>query len=152
MNSESSSGKTSRQRLLSLLSKSNGESVKQAWESLGVVPEYSFLKRPEVGMVMVKAQAGGNGTNFNMGEMTVTRTVLQLSGNQVGYGYIAGRDKDKSLTVALIDALYQLCEWQDVIEEKIMKPLERALQSAQTKHKQRVDRTKVNFFTMVRGE
>jgi len=141
-----------RKALLATLANTESQALVSAWRALEIEPEYTLLKQPEIGMVMVKAKTGGNGSPFNMGEMTVTRTVLQLHSHEMGYGYTAGRDKDKSLTIALIDACYQVEGWQEQIEEKLVQPLRKDLQQARSQHQETVDRTKVNFFTMVRGE
>lgn len=143
---------SARQTLLSLLSKSQRSDIQEAWESTDLRPAYTLLKQPEIGMVMVKAKAGGDGSPFNMGEMTVTRTVLQLTSNELGYGYTAGRDKQKSLTIALVDACYQVDAWKDQIEQKLLKPLQALIRANEAQHKEKVDSTKVNFFTMMRGE
>ena len=54
-----------------------------------------WLRRPETGLMMVEARAGGNGERFNLGEMTVTRCALRLSNapvhRHVGIAYIVGR-------------------------------------------------------------
>lgn len=141
-----------RQQLLAVLSKCSSKDIKALWQPLNLTPNYQLLKSPEIGMVMVKAKTGGNGSPFNMGEMTVTRTVLRLDSNQMGYGYIAGRDKDKSLLIAMIDACYQVADWQSEINQKVLEPLQAQHNQAYQAHAQQVEKTKVNFFTMVRGE
>lgn len=141
-----------RKTLLSVLSRSSAEDIEQRWNNLDLQPQFTLLKPPEIGMVMVKARTGGNGSAFNMGEMTVTRTVLQLASNELGYGYTAGRDKEKSLHIALIDACYQCDAWRDRIHTDLLQPLSEQLQVVEQQHTEQVDRTKVNFFTMVRGE
>lgn len=103
-------------------------------------------------MVMVKAKIGGEGAAFNMGEMTATRTVIQLDSGEMGYGYTAGRDKDKAITIAVIDACYQNPLWTSLIETKLLQPLRVIKAEECAKHREKVDSTKVNFFTMVRGE
>jgi alpha-D-ribose 1-methylphosphonate 5-triphosphate synthase subunit PhnG len=141
-----------RQQLLAVLSKCSSKDIKALWQPLNLTPNYQLLKSPEIGMVMVKAKTGGNGSPFNMGEMTVTRTVLRLDSNQMGYGYIAGRDKEKSLLIAMIDACYQVADWQSEINQKVLEPLQAQHNQAYRAHAQQVEKTKVNFFTMVRGE
>ena len=141
-----------RKTLLSVLSKSNQSDIQEAWDSVGLSPEYTLLKQPEIGMVMVKAKTGGDGAPFNMGEMTVTRTILQLASHELGYGYTAGRDKQKSLTIALADACYQVDAWKALIDQELLAPLQETLRQKESQHQEKVDGTKVNFFTMVRGE
>lgn len=147
---------TQRQSLLSVLSKSDYEDISAYWQPLGINPDYYCLKKPETGMVMVRARAGGDGQKFNMGEMTVTRTVVQLNnhqqGKQLGFGYTAGRHPQKSELIAVIDACYQDAQYAQRIQEAVIDPLGEKLLAKEQQHQQQVDSTKVNFFTMVRGE
>ena len=50
-----------------------------------------WLRRPEIGPVMVRGRTGATGLAFNMGEMTVTRCSLRLQGGVVGHGFVQGR-------------------------------------------------------------
>lgn len=143
---------TQRQSLLAVLSKSAYEDIHNSWQLLGINPGYHCLKEPEIGMVMVKGKAGGNGQPFNLGEMTVTRTVVQLDTQQLGFGYTAGRDKEKSKLVAIIDACFQLPEYISLIEKKLINPLSEKLKHKHQQLDENVEATKVNFFTMVRGQ
>lgn len=140
-----------RQQLLSVLSRSSLKSIQEHWSQLSIKPEYQQLKAPESGMVMVKAKAGGTGQDFNMGEMTVTRTVIQLNSGEVGYGYTQGRDKQKSKLIALIDACHQLAEYTEKITHHLMQPLEAKLDENYQKVQEKTNSSKVDFFTMVRG-
>lgn len=153
-----------RQLLLSVLSKSAFNDIDNFWQTLSITPSYTLLKTPEVGMTMVRAKTGGAGQEFNMGEMTVTRTVIRLDSIEscsesektqagiIGFGYTAGRETKKSELIAVIDACFQLSAYAELIEEKILQPLSEQLQEKETLQSEKVDSTKVNFFTMVRGE
>jgi alpha-D-ribose 1-methylphosphonate 5-triphosphate synthase subunit PhnG len=152
-----------RQKLLSLLSVSSLNDIQKYWQPLSITPSYQQLKAPEVGMTMVRAKTGGTGQVFNMGEMTVTRTVIRLhksvdidSDNHqcdiIGFGYTSGRNKKKSEIIAVIDACFQLPEYQLIIQDKLVQPLVFLQQQIQQKQDEKVEATKVNFFTMVRGE
>ncbi len=141
-----------RQEQLALLAKSPYEKIVDLWSSLNINVQYHCLKKPETGMVMVKAQAGGDGQPFNMGEMTVTRTVVQLENEQLGFGYCSGRDHKKSELVAVIDALLQTEDYGQLLQEKVIDPLFEEMESKNRQYKEKTDNTKVNFFTMVRGD
>ena len=39
---------------------------------------YTFLRRPEAGLVMLEDRAGNSGQRFNLGEMLITRYVVRL--------------------------------------------------------------------------
>jgi alpha-D-ribose 1-methylphosphonate 5-triphosphate synthase subunit PhnG len=85
--------KQQRQKNLSILAKAPIDDMVKYWKSINVDETFKFLKKPEIGMAMVRAQAGSGGENFNMGEMTMTRCVIRLDSDEIGYGYVAGRCK-----------------------------------------------------------
>lgn len=112
---------------------------------------YDVLRAPEVGMAMVKGQTAGEGQVFNLGEVTVTRCVVRLTGGEVGYGYVVGRSKVQARLVALADAYLQGPE-HDYWAKTVLTPLSQAQQQKNQQQQQQVAATKVDFFTLVRGE
>jgi alpha-D-ribose 1-methylphosphonate 5-triphosphate synthase subunit PhnG len=68
---------------MSLLAKAPGailaETVDQYTRRHGSLPSYVWLRRPEIGLAMVRARTGGTGQQFNLGEMSVTRCALRLT-------------------------------------------------------------------------
>ena len=79
---------TARQAWMAILAKSSVADLEQQFETLERLPEYTFLRQPEVGLTMIRGRAGGTGDAFNLGEMTVTRCVIKIDDKQ-GYGIIA---------------------------------------------------------------
>jgi alpha-D-ribose 1-methylphosphonate 5-triphosphate synthase subunit PhnG len=79
----------------------------EAWAVRQPQRAVSWLRRPETGLVMVRARAGGTGEQFNLGEMTVTRCALKLEGAGCGVAYVQGRSARKAEIAALADALLQ---------------------------------------------
>ena len=79
---------TRRQRWLSLLAKSPSERLEALWAEVGAVPRYTLLRRPEIGLVMVKGRISGTGAPFGAGEMTVTRAAVRLESGEIGFGYV----------------------------------------------------------------
>lgn len=140
-----------RKEFMGVLAKSSSHAVAQACEALPSVPEFDWLRRPEVGGVMVRGRMGGTGAPFNMGEMTVTRCTLKLATGQVGHSYVQGRDKTHAKQAALIDALMQTDQAAQ-IDQNVIAPLRAALQKTKAHTQARADQTKVDFFTVVRGE
>ena len=65
--------------------------------------EHRFIRPAQVGMVMVRGRMGGSGAPFNLGEMTVTRCVVQLADGRSGHSYVAGRSKRHAELAALAD-------------------------------------------------
>lgn len=115
------------------------------------LPPHDWLRAPEVGAVMVRGRTGATGAPFNLGEMTVTRCALRLADGTVGHGYVQGRDKAHATRAALIDALMQGDE-AGRIEAEVLTPLRAEEQSRRLARAEKAAATKVEFFTMVRGE
>jgi alpha-D-ribose 1-methylphosphonate 5-triphosphate synthase subunit PhnG len=101
---------------------------------------------------MLRGRIGGGGSPFNLGEATVTRASVQTEAGAVGHFMTLGRDKEKARIGALIDALSQHPEHEAVIERAIIAPLRDRLKEADDHKRAEVAATKVEFFTMVRGE
>lgn len=109
------------------------------------------LRPPEIGAVMVRGRVGATGAPFNLGEMTVTRCSLRLETGEVGHGYVQGRSKAAAKAVALVDALLQTAAAPE-LRQKILSPLEQEAEKHRTTRAAKAAATKVEFFTMARGE
>ena len=140
-----------RKAWLSLLARSAPADVARLWEAAGLAPAHDVLRAPEIGAVMVRGRAGAVGAPFNLGEMTVTRTTVALTGGIVGHGYVQGRDKAHATHAALIDALMQT-DAAAGIESAILAPLRDAANTRRDARAKRAAATKVDFFTVARGE
>ncbi len=103
-------------------------------------------------MAMVRALAGGTGQRFNMGEMTVTRCAVRLDNGTVGHAYVAGRNLRHAELAAVLDAMLQDDSRRTEIEEAVIGPLAAAQQAERATAARKAAATKVDFFTMVRGE
>ncbi|MGJ8546221.1 MAG: phosphonate C-P lyase system protein PhnG [Sulfitobacter sp.] len=142
---------TQRKAWMSLLAKSPAAALARHWNAFGAAPAHSILRAPEIGGVMVRGRAGATGAEFNLGEMTVTRCSVRLEDGTVGHGYVQGRSKDHALQSALTDALMQTANAPRV-ERDILAPLRAEADAAATRRRAKSAATKVDFFTMVRGE
>ena len=116
------------------------------------LPAYETLREAESGLVMVRGRVGGDGAPFNLGEATVSRAAIRLATGEVGFGYALGRDSEKALMIALCDALVQSSELAEVVEDRVIAPLRAALTADRQQQAARTAATKVDFYTMVRGE
>jgi len=123
----------------------------EVWLKADVAPEFEWLRAPEIGTVMVRGAMGGTGGAFNLGEMTVTRCALRLSNGVVGHAYIAGRDRKKAEIAALCDALMQTDD-AATVQAEILNPVTESLQAKRASKAEKAAATKVDFFTLVRGE
>jgi alpha-D-ribose 1-methylphosphonate 5-triphosphate synthase subunit PhnG len=139
-----------RQEALGVLASAEMKDLNGAWETWENRPDVQMIRGPETGLIMLRGRTGGGGAPFNMGEATVSRASVRIATGEIGHGYCLGRDEEKARLIAVIDALFQ--REPDNIEFAILRPLR---DIAFARDKQRQDETaatKVEFFTMVRGE
>ncbi len=137
---------------MAILARASGERLKALWDDAGIAVEHEMVRGPETGLVTVRGRIGGGGSPFNVGEATVTRSTVRLSGGAVGHSYALGRDKEKSRISALIDALWQDDALQLKLAELIITPLAKGLETHDAQNCAQTAATRVDFFTMVRGE
>jgi alpha-D-ribose 1-methylphosphonate 5-triphosphate synthase subunit PhnG len=116
-----------------------------------VLPPYEVLRPAEIGTVMVQGRAGGTGAPFNLGEVTVTRCALRLTTGEVGHGHVQGRDKDHATCAAVLDALLQT-DQSSALRAAVLAPLAADEAAHRTARAAKAAATKVEFFTLVRGE
>jgi alpha-D-ribose 1-methylphosphonate 5-triphosphate synthase subunit PhnG len=145
-----------RRRWMSVLARASAAELEEAIGTLraagDAVPHYRLVRRPEVGMAMVRGRAGGSGRLFNLGEITMTRCTLQTADGYAGSSYVAGRDRRQAELAALLDALLQDPARQDRILRSVVDPLARAQALRRDRKVARSAPTRVDFFTVVRGE
>ena len=108
------------------------------------------LRPPEIGLVMLRGRIGGDGSPFNVGEATVTRAAVKLPSGEVGFAYVLGRDEKKARLAALCDALWQ--KRSHDVERHVLAPLRNAQQKRRDLERAQTAATRVDFFTLVRGE
>jgi len=130
------------------------------------LPAYDWLRPPETGLAMVRGRVGGSGDAFNLGEATVTRATLRLRGTgagqpgddqpgadaPVGVACHLGRDRRRAELAALADALLQLPQHHPHLHEQLIEPLAARIEAAREARRQDTADTRVEFFTMVRGD
>ena len=115
-------------------------------------PAHRSIRSPENGLVMVRGRVGGDGAPFNLGEATVSRAAVRLDSGEVGFGYVLGRDGEKARLIALCDALIQSNNHCDALEMAVLSPLREKLSAERERKARQAAATKVDFYTMVRGE
>jgi alpha-D-ribose 1-methylphosphonate 5-triphosphate synthase subunit PhnG len=124
-------------------------------------PAYDWLRPPEIGLAMVRGRVGGSGDPFNLGEATVTRATLRLrvpgdadagADAAVGVACHLGRDRRRAELAALADALLQLPEHHASLHRQLIEPFAAQQAARRAERQQDAAATRVEFFTMVRGE
>jgi len=137
-----------RQGWMSLLAKAAPARLQALWPE---DPAHELLRTPETGAVMVRGRTGATGEPFNLGEMTVTRCSVRLACGTVGHAWVQGRDKAHARRAALADALLQT-DAADALRSRVLAPLEAEAAAARDGRAAKAAATKVDFFTMVRGD
>lgn len=140
-----------RKSWMSLLAKAPPARLAALFDSGVDGPGFTWLRPPEIGGVMLRGRTGGTGAPFNLGEMTVTRCALKLDTGEVGHAYVQGRDKAHAERAALVDALMQTTR-AEALRASVLVPLEAGMAEAKTARAAKAAATRVDFFTMVRGE
>ena len=141
-----------RQRWLSVLAHSQPAQLLAHWQPLNLHPHYERLRAPETGLTRLQARMGGTGRRFILGDATVTRAVVRLEGGICGYSYVLTRNKEHAELCALLDALLQQSSSAEQILQKIITPLAAARQEQLTLRAREIASSRVDFFTLVRGD
>ncbi|MEM9922788.1 MAG: phosphonate C-P lyase system protein PhnG [Cyanobacteria bacterium P01_D01_bin.50] len=146
---------TQRQASMATLAKAELKQLEELVKQLGPLPQYTFLRSPEIGSAMVRSRIGGTESDFNLGEITITRCVVQIENSSVcvtGFGYVAGRSHRHAELAAVCDGLLQCPSWYKQVESQVIQPLDAQRQHQQELEQCQTSATKVNFFTLMRGE
>ena len=140
-----------RRNAMSVLAHTPTERISACLEALDV-PPYEAARQPESGLVMVRGRIGGDGAPFNLGEASVSRAAVRLASGELGFGYVLGRDGEKARLIALCDALIQNSGFKADVEQKVIEPLRCELEAARNQQAAETAATRVDFYTLVRGE
>ena len=144
--------RTQRQQWMRTLALSPLENLEEVCADLPGQVGFDYLRRPESGSIMLRGRTCGDGAMFNMGEATLTRCSVVTENGSVGTAYVLGRSHRKAVLAALCDALLQEDGHHQRIMETVIQPLENAYRKRKQNEAARTAATKVDFFTMVRGE
>lgn len=141
-----------RKAAMAALAAAPADDLLTLWQDAGFIVEARPLRGPETGLVTLRGRMGGGGAPFNFGEATVTRATVKLASGEIGHAYALGRDREKARISATIDALWQRAETRAAVEERIIAPLAARASQADAQSRAETAATRVDFFTMVRGE
>jgi alpha-D-ribose 1-methylphosphonate 5-triphosphate synthase subunit PhnG len=139
-----------RRRAMAVLADTATDDIEGRISAL-TVPSHEQLRTPENGLVMVRGRVGGDGAPFNLGEATVTRAAVRLASGETGFAYVLGRDARKAQLIAICDAMLQSKDCEQVLDA-VVAPLEQAMLARRHETNAETAATRVNFFTLVRGE
>ena len=141
-----------RQRWMGVLARAPIQELERVWEAEPQRPEYGFLRPPETGMVMVRARVQGDGQPFNFGEVPVTRCTVKTEMGFSGCAYVKGTLVRHAEIAAVLDAMLQDGSARARVLETVIEPLAVKLAEAKGRAAEKRGATRVDFFTMVRGE
>ncbi len=142
------SATVARQRWMAVLARASHADITALLTELPPLPTHAVLRGPEAGLVMVRGRAGGGGSAFNLGEMSVTRCTVRDADARTGHAYVAGRDAAQSELAARLDALLQDAAWHDQIEHDVIAPLAKAQANRRAEDARKAAATRVQFFTL----
>jgi alpha-D-ribose 1-methylphosphonate 5-triphosphate synthase subunit PhnG len=146
------SDRPDRRAAMAVLAQAQAHEIAAGLAALGPAPAHDEVRPAETGLVMVRGRIGGDGAPFNLGEATVTRCAVQLATGEIGFGYVLGRDRDKARLAALCDALWQSAAHRGAVEENVLAPLRARQHDRLARARGETAATKVDFFTLVRGD
>ena len=140
-----------RQAALSTLSHADMTVLAPLFEQWWNKPQVATIRAPETGLVMLRGRTGGGGAPFNLGEATVSRATIRLSTGEIGHGQCLGGDRNKARMIAIFDALAQRSEHATLVGGLVATVSER-LTNEDRQLAEETASTRVDFFTMVRGD
>jgi alpha-D-ribose 1-methylphosphonate 5-triphosphate synthase subunit PhnG len=108
------------------------------------------LRAPESGLIMARGRIAGTGSPFNLGELFLSRTAVSILGF-VGYGYCLCQSPYHAYLAACLDSLAQNPSYAELVEKELSL-LQLAREKEIEKESRKTDKTKVEFFTLVRGD
>lgn len=144
------SSTNSRKDAIALFAKADRHVLEAALAAHWPGQAYRLLKPAETGLLMLRGRIGGDGAAFNLGEATVSKAIVELPDGTRGYGQCLGRDAKKAECAAVLDALWQTDA--EKVERLVLNPVRQALDEKRAKAAAQTAATKVDFFTLVRGE
>lgn len=130
----------------------NLHELEAAVSALEPPPQVTEVRPPQFGLVMVRGRVGAVGNAFNVGEALVTRASVQLQCGAIGHSYLLGRVRKKARLAAILDAVAQSPDAMSVLEKSLIAPVSERLYREKTTQAEETASTKVDFFTLVRGE
>ena len=140
-----------RKRVMGLLALAILPELVAAWKSVPDRPTVLSVRGPETGLVMVRGKTGGTGEPFNLGEVAVCRATVMIEGGPAGHAHVLGNQPEKARLAAIFDALAQVPAQADLVND-LLDRISCRVGEERRKQAGEAASTRVDFFTMVRGE
>ncbi|MDR2350926.1 MAG: phosphonate C-P lyase system protein PhnG [Deltaproteobacteria bacterium] len=139
-----------RRERMETLALSPPEALEEILEKFPKFSEPVILRAPETGLVMVRGRTGGDGDAFCLGEALVSRAAVSIDGI-VGFGMVLRSNSNHALNCAVLDALGRHPDSRERVREELAR-LSAKREEKIKMEEDRVKETRVEFFTMVRGD
>lgn len=143
---------TDRRTALGILARSPAALLAERLAHLDELPVFTWLRKPETGTLMLRGRIGGDGELFNVGEATLTRCTLRTNDGAIGVGTVLGRNAAQAEQIALCDALLQRPDSAAQVLAEVIGPLAEAEHQRHVLEAAAVAASRVDFFTVARGE
>lgn len=141
-----------RKRAAGLLARATVDELLSCWNALDAKPHVEKVRGPETGLVMVRGKIGGGGSSFNLGEATVTRATVKLASGAIGHAHALGTSRKQAWYAAIADALWQEEATRPLVEREVLSVVASRIEKRTASAIQQTAATRVDFFTMVRGD
>lgn len=141
-----------RRAAMRLIAQATAQEMRAAIAAIDPPPGHVTLRRPEAGLIMLRGRVGGSGAPFNLGEATVTRCVVALDDGVEGYAMLLGRDLERAELAAVCEALARSPGRRDVFAAALLEPVAARIAARHAAERADAAATRVDFFTLVRGE
>ncbi|MEW6254477.1 MAG: phosphonate C-P lyase system protein PhnG [Pseudomonadota bacterium] len=139
-----------RRAMMAVLAQASQMELDGVVDRFAPLPPLEDIRPPETGLCMLRGRIGGDGSPFNLGEATVTRAAVRLN-DHIGVSYLLGRAPDRARAAALIDALWQDAAARPAVELALAAVRTR-IEADRNREAAATDSTRVEFFTLARGE
>ncbi|PST20762.1 phosphonate C-P lyase system protein PhnG [Mesorhizobium plurifarium] len=136
---------------MAILARASREELELAYADLAVDLDFRWLRMPESGLALVRGRAGGTGSLFNLGEVTMTRCALKMSDGTTGFAFILGRDRRRAELAAIFDAVLRRADEKAASALQFVVKMGQAQAARRELKSRKAASTKVNFFAMTRG-
>ncbi len=143
---------TDRQRWMALLASASVKDLETEKGKLRSDIDWHFILKPEVGLLMVQSKADGSHPGFNLGEMSVTKCVIEVQDQYLGYAMVSGSNPMHAELAALFDGFLQHPEFRDDLKDNLIARLVQKQKERDRVLEQEAADTRVEFFTLKRGE
>lgn len=140
-----------RPQWMSLLAQAEPAELAVAMAPFAPPADATWLRPPQTGLYMLRGRIGGTGPQFNLGEVSVTRCSVQIDGH-IGHAWVRDGNTRHAELAACADAWLQDSDKHPQLSTQVLEPLRQSLQARREAASRKAAASKVEFFTVVRGE